>query len=203
MGAIVSLGSGPHNLVSNAIAKHIFDGRRDNRSVQFRWTNEDRQKIDFLNETGDLSQCASQHKAGVWYLQRDRAYFLRRDSDSAVHQQCQNAMEAGKYFYDCGMLAIDVRGRIPLILAAGHGGNATRACVQALGMSKVIAKRVNESSLKGRFIGCVVVARRKLTDNPVDDLTFAKQDRRSWYLYDMEDEPSGVRFPAIESFKIR
>jgi hypothetical protein len=201
-GAVVSIGSGPHNLVSNEIAKRVFDDCKGNLPVQFRWTTEGRGQIDYLNEGDTLRSRGPKGIPGIWYLKGNGAYFLRRDADATVMRLCEGERNRRRrFFYDCGLLAIDVRGRIPLILAAGHGGNATRACIKALGDVPLILEGVRRSSLPGRFVSCLVVARRKPTDEAVDDLELVEK-RRSWYHFDLEDVPDGLSFPAVECFAI-
>ena len=132
-GAIISLGSGPHNLVSNAIAKRIFAGFGDKIPVRFRWTTEHWSQMDFLNETPELRTKLSGEEAGVWYLGEKTWSLVVRDTDGAVRAKIKGARKRNVFLLDCGVLAIDARNEVPLIMAAGHGGNATRACVKALG----------------------------------------------------------------------
>jgi len=202
-GAIVCLGSGPHNLVSNEIAKLIFDDCGDRLPVRFRWPQKGRRDADFLNEPDWLGGIYPDQPAGIWYLDSHQAFFLPRETDTFIRDYLSEKKNPKRsLFYDCGLLVIDVRKRVPLVLAAGHGGNATRACVQALSRHDIIADGLKKSPLKGRFVGCLVVARKKPTNNASDDLMFAEKKGRSWYLYAIDNEPEGLQFPEIKPVRI-
>jgi hypothetical protein len=196
-GAIVSLGSGPHNMMSNAMAKRIFDNSRKDLPVYFRWAVDNRKKVDFLDDTGvfgsDLTKCT----AGLWYLYDGQWRFLQRTNDEAIVKVFKGRQKQRRYFFDCGMLAIDTRKRVPLVLACGHGGNATRACVQAIVRRDLIAREMGKLR-EGRFIGTLLAAREKCTPEPtVDDLTLPKGGR-PWYLVKLETPSSRFPFPKPE-----
>jgi hypothetical protein len=196
-GAIISLGSGPHNLVSNAIAKRIFAGFGDKIPVRFRWTTEHWSQMDFLNETPELRTKLSGEEAGVWYLGEKTWSLVVRDTDGAVRAKIKGARKRNVFLLDCGVLAIDARNEVPLIMAAGHGGNATRACVKALGSANAIAKYM-EGRKERRFIGCVVVARKKPTAQPIDDVTLLSDEKyRGWYLLEMDKMPGDIPFQIM------
>lgn len=202
-GAIVSLGSGPHNRISNEIGRRIFKDFEGDLPVQFRWAAKERREVDYLNETDELRELVPEQGAGIWCLSNNLAYFLRRDTDKAVCEHLKTGETKRVRFFDCGMLAVDVSGEIPLILAAGHGGNATRACIQALGRPNLIEELAQRSSMKGRFVGCLVVARKKATDDLIDDLKLDDKDsRRSWYVFGTDSEPEGLSFPEVRPIKI-
>ncbi len=185
VGAIVTLGSGAYNPVSNAIARRIFNDCVDDLPVRFRWTDQHRQRIDFLNQTEWLASEAPQVKSGIWCLSEKQAVLLERESDAFIRGYLREPTNRRRYFYDCGMLAIDVRGKVPLILAAGHGGNATRACIKSLEHSDVL-NRPELKHLGGRLVACLVVARRKSDDVDIDDLELPKG--KAWHFVD-EDPP--------------
>jgi len=204
-GAIVSLGSGPHNQISNAIAKIIFNDCENGLPVQFRWTDKERKQSDFLDDTADFGRQLPDHKAGIWHVQGEEANFLDRETDKFVRVYCADGNNHNRtHFYDCGMLAIDVRHRVPLILAAGHGGNATRACIQALGYTGLINKAMDAFPMEGRFVGCLVVSRTKASTEVIDDLTLAyKKGRgRPWYFYKMNDLQTDHGLSAAKPAKV-
>lgn len=196
-GAVVSIGSGPHNLVSNEVAKRIFNDCGDRLPVRFRWNNDERRRIDFLNETEWLSKQLQDQESGIWYLSGAVPHFLFRETDRLVRDHLKDA-KAGKrkYFYDCGMLAIDFRGTVPIILAAGHGGNATRACVQALSQTDVLTALAEKSSMEGRLVGCLIVARSITAGSQLDSLCLPQ--RRGWYVFDQGNIPDQYGFPSAK-----
>lgn len=202
-GAIVSLGSGPHNPVSNVIAKRIFDHQLTERPVEFRWPSEQRWHGDFLRENKEVfKDLALDYEAGMWCIQNAEAAFLYRETDDFVRRyKIEKKTPLRTFFYDSGLLAIDTREKAPLILAAGQGGNGTRACVQALGRLndprlKILSKAREKAWRNDRFVGCLVVARQK-SDKDVDDLTLATDpsNRRPWYFWQYEEPPDAFGLP--------
>lgn len=195
-GAIVSLGSGPHNAVSNVMAKLIFKDYEP--PARFRWTGKSRPKVDFLWEGPGLKELEKECKAGIWSIQNGRAVLLPRDTDKSIKLRYSSPQAGGRrpHLFDCGMLAIDASKRVPLILAAGHGGNATRACIQALERTEVIETAVQKSLKTGCFVGCLVVSRVKASKEVKDDVKLVEKrgDGRSWYFYGLEDPPKGYGF---------
>ena len=208
-GAIVSLGSGPHNSVSNAMAPMIFNDCDGDPPVQFRWADEKRNGVDFLKErTPWLRERLPLPATGIWVIEDSQASLLCRETDWAIKDyfdpEEEHGTELPEYFSDCGMLAIDVRGRVPLILAAGHGGNATRACVQGLRETDMIEKAARESPMKGRFIGCLVVSRVKDSKELVDDvkLPATSDGQRSWYFHGIEKAPTSYGLDQLTPFTV-
>ena len=193
-GAIISLGSGPHNLVSRALAKRIFsDYGQDEISVRFRWASPRWKSLDFLKETSDLAEQFQKHKEGLWYYQgRKCKWLLPRDTEEQVDDKLARATTKKiPYLYDCGLLAIDVREQVPLILAAGHTGNSTRICVKALGETEYIAAGMHREK-RNRFIDCVDLALRKpLNTKAMGSLP----DKRgqSWYFVHDSGRPPDMK----------
>jgi hypothetical protein len=186
VGAVVSLGSGPHNAVSNLLANRLTDGWPGKTiagdigefPAAFRWTTDMRRKLDVLDEQHaswlrDERHDAPTAEAGVWFRTKGGIQFAPRVTDRLIAGGERGRLD------DCGLLAIDVRRRPVLVLAAGHGGNGTRACVQALGRTAVIEDYLCCAgpddqaffSAEGRFVQAVTVNRKKVTEEPVDDTT--------------------------------
>ena len=198
-GAIIALGSGPHNVMSNVLAKRIFEDFGEDLPVRFRWTSKKsnwRETVDFLRETKDLRKELIQYEAGLWYLLDGQRRFLPRDTDGDVRKLIGTKGNQRRFFSDCGMLAIDARRKIPLVLASGHGGNATRACVQALARTDAISDGMGALK-KGRFVSALHVTREKGPNEAIDDLALPEK-RRGWYLFGIDqDPPAGVSFAEV------
>ena len=82
------------------------------------------------------------------------------------------------------------------MLAGGHGGNATRACVQALARTDAISDGMGALK-KGRFVSALHVTREKGPNEAIDDLALPEK-RRGWYLFGIDkDPPAGVSFAEV------
>ena len=121
-GAIIALGSGPHNVMSNMLAKRIFDDFGEDLPVRFRWTLKTlklRETVDFLGETKSLRNELTQYEAGLLYLLDGQRRFLPRDTDVDVRNLIGTKGNQRRFFSDCGMLAIMRAGRFLWCLLVG------------------------------------------------------------------------------------
>lgn len=190
VGAIVSLGSGPHNPISNLMAERIADDF-DPFPVAFRWTSSERSEIDFLDEKARAASWISEGrrlretaKAGIWFKTKGHVEFLPRVTDTEIVETASGQNRKRRIFVDSGVLAIDTRRKPVLILAAGHGGSGTRACAMALGKTATIERYMgrpgnedsNFHSAPDRFVRVVKVERRKQSNNRVDDVALEGWD---------------------------
>lgn len=110
------------------------------------------------------------------------------------------------HLLDCGVLAIDIRKNRSarpggnrsepiLILAAGHGGSGTRACVKALRETSIIEKRMGIAmadqdfhSAPDRFVLIVIAEReRRGRGRALDDVALKEQRKESGYRFAFDE----------------
>jgi hypothetical protein len=173
VGAIVVLGSPVTNRLCDPLARTIL-GSEKPRAL-FRWSHH--RPASLLSEP----EACKPEEEGICVLQPDAAFYARMPDDEVLRRY--RAGDRGP-FPDCGILMIDCRVRPYLILAAGHGGCGTKACVRALSDQEEIEKMLDSS---GQSCSLIIRAKREWTDDrdvqtasPTDNLDLPP--RKGWFF---------------------
>jgi hypothetical protein len=186
--AVIVIGSPVVNPMADCIAEAILDapGECAEAPATFRWAKGRRAST--LSESKDYP--AKQQGIGI---RTARGLFFPRTSDDEVSRLVARGKQGP--FPDCGILMVDCR-RLPLlVLAAGHGGCGTAACVQVLAEQEQVAEIIEASRRaqpkaalgKNRLIAIVIAQRNSASVRPkarltVDDLVLVKgSERIAWY----------------------
>lgn len=162
--AIIVLGSPVANPIADYIAKEILNGDPPTElTAKFRWP---------FKTTGSLlseSRAYSPDKVGLARTQCNQVF--PRILDDQVMQSLHGTGDES--FPDCGLLMLDTRRTPMLILAAGHGGCGTKACIRALTNQQHIAELLKESEAEGavnsRRLCEVITVNRTAPRNPRTD----------------------------------
>lgn len=175
LGAIAVLGSPVTNRMCDPMARSILEQRKP--PALFRWSHTRGDST-----LSDPKSCQPGEE-GIRTNGVKVTDFPRAHDDEVL--RLHRAGRRGP-FPDCGILMMDCRVHPYLILAAGHGGCGTKACVRALGDQEEIAKRLSRS---GHKLFEVIVANRMWRDDrdaksssPTDnlDLTSSKGWSFGW-----------------------
>ena len=150
LGAIFVLGSPVTNRLCDPVARAILGSEKPH--ALFRWSH--RRAGSFLS----APEVCKPDEEGIRTFGAGASFFPRMPDDEVLRQY--RAGHRGP-FADCGILMMDCRTKPYLIVAAGHGGCGTKACVRALGAQEEI-----ENSLScNQSFSVVIRAARQWTDD--------------------------------------
>lgn len=135
VGAIFVLGSPVTNRMCDSVARAILG--QEMPKARFRWSHEQCSSV-----LSEANPCARDEE-GIATVGVRGTQFPRMHDDE-VHQAHLDGRRPP--FPDCGILMLDCRSTPFLIVAAGHGGCGTKACVRALSDQEQIAQRLANSN---------------------------------------------------------
>lgn len=195
VGAIVVLGSDVANPMADTIARAIADdylAQKGGLPARFRWSKEPPPSV--LSWGGGWKS----KDVGIW-VDGPGARAAGRTLDREIRGRRERGDKGP--FDECGLLMVDARTRPVLILAAGHGGLGTLACVEVLlgSYEEVAARLLTSRSPEKRdslpmFIGenrlFEIIEAKVVKDSsvPVEDMEIESADFRFEDATDEDDE---------------